>query len=358
MIPPVNLRPATRDDVSRVHRWLHDRAVYDSWFGLDPLGRPVHIGYSPPEVLQQCADDWQAFLNVNHHKVLSVHALEEGHIGEAQLHFVDGETRSAEVFVLIGRPSLWRRGYGTAATVKLLDYCFYTYGLEEIFAAVPEANASAIALFQRIGFTIEGTQSASRYRKQPCLLLALREPAFQQRRSWLVEPVSRLGEAAVGQVLARPACMQMDILRGLSREQRAAVVALSSPMKVPAGWEMGKAQHPGDCLYFILEGLAELTASSSLGEVTVRIAHEGEALPLASLLGQGRLITSITAMTEMEVLAVPRSRFKDLCAKRPDIGNLVNANMAETLAGRYKAALAHFASMTQRVATADLWANI
>ncbi|MBI4197706.1 MAG: GNAT family N-acetyltransferase [Chloroflexi bacterium] len=347
------------EDVSRIARWLRDPKVSDSWFGVDPLGMPVHVGYSPQEVLGRYSDDWLTLFSSSWLKVMSVYAMQEGHVGEVQVHTDKDEPERGEVFVLIGRRALWHTGYGTAAMVKLLDLCFYTFGLREAFATVPEANTPAISLFQRLGFSVQKRQNTSRYRRQPCLTLSVREQEYQGRRLWLVEPVSKLGGIATSKILQRDVIWRVDIFKNLSREQRAKVISLSSPTRVPAGWELGKAGHPGDYLFIIMEGQAELTVHSDFGEVTVRVAQKGESLPLAALLGSGALITSITAMTEMEVLAIPRSRLVELCLHIPAIGTVVYANMAEILAGRYKVALGMFTSTTQRAKeVAGLWANV
>ncbi|MBI4312275.1 MAG: cyclic nucleotide-binding domain-containing protein [Chloroflexi bacterium] len=151
----------------------------------------------------------------------------------------------------------------------------------------------------------------------------------------------------------------VDIFRGLSSAQMSQVAALGSILSAPAGEVLGKAGERGTGIFILLSGRAELSARSGMGEMTVRIAEEGETLPLAALLGDGALITSITAMTDVEVLAIPRDNLLALFRKQPDIGSRLYANVAEILAGRYRAALFHFTSGTQRAsAPADLWANV
>ena len=100
---------------------------------------------------------------------------------------------------------------------------------------------------------------------------------------------------------------QIDAFGDLSPDQIEKVTALGSRRNVEAGEMLGTGGELGEHLFVILEGEAHLTTHSEIGEISVRIARPGEAFPLAALLGSGTLITSGEALTEMEVLAIPRS---------------------------------------------------
>ncbi|MBI4197704.1 MAG: cyclic nucleotide-binding domain-containing protein [Chloroflexi bacterium] len=166
-------------------------------------------------------------------------------------------------------------------------------------------------------------------------------------------------EASASPVVLERLMQRVDIFRGLSAAQVARVEALGRMVHIPADEVMGKAREDGPHIYIIVAGKVELTTRSGLGEVTVRVAEAGESLPLATLLGKGTLITTMTAMTDLEALAVPRESLLRLYQSHPEIGACIYANMAEILAGRYKAALAYFTSSTLRaVAAGELWANV
>ena len=51
MLPEVRLVKVTRDDVTRMAEWLQDEEVHASWYGTDEQGEPLHIGYSPRQML-------------------------------------------------------------------------------------------------------------------------------------------------------------------------------------------------------------------------------------------------------------------------------------------------------------------
>ena len=149
------------------------------------------------------------------------------------------------------------------------------------------------------------------------------------------------------------------IFRDLSEEQIDEVARLGGPLRVSAGSILGRAGELGECLFIVLEGKAQLSSQSSIGEITVRIVGPGESFPLASIVGSGGLITTAKAMTDMEVLAIARSALVDLCYENTEIGTRIYAAVAEVLAGRYGQTLKHLTFNGERVLThADFWANV
>ena len=134
---------------------------------------------------------------------------------------------------------------------------------------------------------------------------------------------------------------QIDAFGDLSPEQIEKVVALGSKRNVDAGELLGTGGELGEFMFVILEGEAHLTTHSEIGEISVRIARPGEAFPLAALLGSGTLITSGEALTDMEVLAIPRSELLMLCSREPEIGMRIYAAVGRLFSNRYAETLTH-----------------
>jgi len=63
-----------------------------------------------------------------HRFIFSIYTDGNEHIGECQVLLDD--SGGAELSMLIGRKDLWHRGYGTSATLALLDQVFNYYALE------------------------------------------------------------------------------------------------------------------------------------------------------------------------------------------------------------------------------------
>ncbi len=141
---------------------------------------------------------------------------------------------------------------------------------------------------------------------------------------------------------------QIDAFSDLSAEQIERVVALGAKRDVAAGELLGTGGELGESMFVILEGEAHLTTHSEIGEISVRIARPGEAFPLAALLGSGTLITSGEALTDMEVLAIPRSELLMLCTREPEIGMRIYAAVGRLFSNRYAETLTHLSISAER----------
>lgn len=151
MLPIVQLRHVTREDVKRISRWLNDEEVASRWFGHYACGDPVHRGYEPTLMLNANDQDWARVFDHNRgHLIFSIYASGEGHIGECQAVF--DEHGDMEMSLLVGRRDLWQRGYGASAAIQLLDRIFYEFNVEQAWVSIPQENTAALRLFTRLGF--------------------------------------------------------------------------------------------------------------------------------------------------------------------------------------------------------------
>ena len=136
---------------------------------------------------------------------------------------------------------------------------------------------------------------------------------------------------------------------GLSDEQLELVASLVERSPVSQGDILGKAGDVCDYLYMVMHGEAQLSVSSSAGEITVRIAGPGESFPLSSLIGSGTSITSATALTDMELLVIPRHLLARLCTENPELGMKMYMNISEQVATRYARTLEQLAHGEERM---------
>ncbi len=165
--------------------------------------------------------------------------------------------------------------------------------------------------------------------------------------------------ASRGPALERRVMRDVEVFKYLSDEQMNRVASLGQQVQVPEGKVLGEQGEPGYFLFVIIEGKAELSVRSALGEVTVRIAGPTESFPLSCLVGSGTVITSARAMTPMKVLAIPSGQLLELCSRAPDIGMGMYAAIAEAIANRYKKSLRHLTAGAEMVLkNADMWANL
>ncbi len=131
----------------------------------------------------------------------------------------------------------------------------------------------------------------------------------------------------------------VDVFARLTREQIATVVALGNRVSVSEGETLGAGGEAGQNLFIIQTGEAQLTAQSEIGQIAVRLAGPGESFPQAVLLGEGTLITAASALSDMTLLQIPRSRLLDLCTQDAAIGRGIYAATAQLFANRYSRTL-------------------
>ena len=152
---------------------------------------------------------------------------------------------------------------------------------------------------------------------------------------------------------------QVDIFKDLTPEEMQEVAALGNVRMVREGESLGIEGQPGEHVYVILDGSAQLSANSSVGRITARMAGPGESMPLASILSEGTLITSIDARTDMRVWQVDSSKLRLFFAKNPEIGSKVYYAAASVLAERYRRTLWRLTEQSAGVAKSEsFWANV
>lgn len=155
MFPEVKLTTGTREDVKRIMEWLDDAEVNSMWYGLGDDGKPLHIGYSPHELLEASDEQIQQVFEDDVRRIYSVYTDDGAHIGEGQL-VVESPLMEAQLFLLVGRKDLWHHHYGTMAMIKLLDEAYEDHGLHRVWVDVPEYNEHALQMCQHLGFVLEG----------------------------------------------------------------------------------------------------------------------------------------------------------------------------------------------------------
>ena len=150
----IELREVSREDVLKIHEWLQDDEVAEAWFGRYSYGDSAHLAYNFFFL------KWKEVFEDSDHKIFSVYTGEE-HIGEVHL-AIEESLGDGQLSVLIGRKDLWHKGFGNAATNKIIEFGFDQIGLFRIWVDVPEYNKKAINLFRQFGFIHEGTLRKSR----------------------------------------------------------------------------------------------------------------------------------------------------------------------------------------------------
>jgi RimJ/RimL family protein N-acetyltransferase len=153
----VRLRRVEKEDLPRYVEWLNDAEVRrglmiflplsnveeEQWFEemnkRPPLERPFAVDARTP-------DGWR-------------------HIGSAGLFDFDHVARHAELGIVLGDKEFWDKGYGSDTMRLLLRVGFETLNLERIHLRVYGNNPRAFHVYEKVGFTHEGTLRRHVYRE-------------------------------------------------------------------------------------------------------------------------------------------------------------------------------------------------
>jgi CRP-like cAMP-binding protein len=151
----------------------------------------------------------------------------------------------------------------------------------------------------------------------------------------------------------------VDIFKGLPDSALGQIAELGEVASIPEGHLMGAEGAVGQSVYVVLAGRAHLSADSSAGRLTARIAGPGESFPLAALLGEGRLITTVRASTDMKVWQVDRRVLKAYFRTHCETGAHVYARAATILAERYRSTIWRLTQTTADIVKSEgFWANV
>ena len=149
MIPGrlVELRPVRAADLVLLRQWEHDPQIA-RWLGT------TAAAIDAQESVEQ---EFDRLLRTARIKLLAIQTKDSVVVGFLRLHEVDLLARKAIVRLFIA-PEMQGRGYGGDALRTLAGFCFEELGLHRLGLVVRAENVRAIALYQRLGFVIEGRE--------------------------------------------------------------------------------------------------------------------------------------------------------------------------------------------------------
>lgn len=139
----VLLRPLRDRDLENRTRWMNDLETVRLFTGIEPVRR-----YELTD-----ARRWRENTELDAKTV--VWAIDDGdgtHIGDVDLHGIDGRMYSAKLTILIGCKKHWNSGFGTDTIRTLLKYAFTAQKLRSVYLKVFTFNKRAIRCYEKCGF--------------------------------------------------------------------------------------------------------------------------------------------------------------------------------------------------------------
>lgn len=145
----VNLRRLRNDDLARRVEWLNDEETVRLFTGMKP-DRP----YTSAD-----AERWRHGVETDPvTRVWAIDTKDGRHIGDVDIHDINGLDASARLTILIGETDGRDRGYGTDAVKVVLCYAFEELRLRSVNLRVCDFNRRAIRCYEKCGFAHAKTE--------------------------------------------------------------------------------------------------------------------------------------------------------------------------------------------------------
>jgi RimJ/RimL family protein N-acetyltransferase len=138
----VVLRPVEGDDLPLVLRWQNQPEV---WWYMD---------YERPFTLEDIRQNEERARSEGHPFVITVEGRPIGRIGLNRFRRRD---RICSLYLYIGEPAFWGRGYARDAVMALLRLAFDRFDLHQVELWTLAQNDRALRVYERCGFQREAT---------------------------------------------------------------------------------------------------------------------------------------------------------------------------------------------------------
>jgi RimJ/RimL family protein N-acetyltransferase len=146
----VLLRPFRVEDMDPLWEMLHE-----------PEG--IRLTGSRATFSREVTEQWYRSRNVQPDRLdlAIVNRASEACIGEVVLNDYDSDNECCNFRISLLGPSVYGKGYGTAATELMLGYAFGDLGLHRVELEVYSFNPRAARAYEKAGFVAEGTRRES-----------------------------------------------------------------------------------------------------------------------------------------------------------------------------------------------------
>lgn len=151
------LRPAERDDIQQLVRWMTDERTVAHLGARAPIGQALEERWFERMIEAQGQNHWY---------FISCLLSDERPVGNVGLFDIDLTNGGAGIGITIGDPADQGRGLGTDVMETVLDFGFGELRLERMWLDVYADNTHAIRSYEKAGFRHEGTLRHAVYRRR------------------------------------------------------------------------------------------------------------------------------------------------------------------------------------------------
>lgn len=149
------LRPLGKSDINeRYLGWINNPEVTE------------HMATGAfPSTIEKLEEYYRGMTTSHNHVILAIVDKDSHtHIGNITLNDIEWVNRRANLGIMIGDRDFWGKGYGTEATRLMIRYAFDRLNLHKLWLGVNASHTSAIRLYEKVGFEVEGRSKDGCYR--------------------------------------------------------------------------------------------------------------------------------------------------------------------------------------------------
>lgn len=148
----IQIRALEPEDLEHLYKWENNMDLWDVSDTLTPFSHFVLKKYIENTDLD--------IYTTKQLRLMITHAETQEPLGLIDLYDFDPYNLRAGLGIMIHNTEHRKKGYATSAIKLMLDYCFETLGLNQVYSSVPSCNTASLQLFDAVGFTRTG------YRKE------------------------------------------------------------------------------------------------------------------------------------------------------------------------------------------------
>lgn len=145
----IKLRALELSDINLLYKWENDMSIWKVSNTVTPFSRQAIKEYI--KSVRDIYADKQL-------RLMICLASKGSPIGCIDLFDFDPNNLRAGVGILIGEPSQRQKGYASEAIGLLVNYCFTTLNLHQLYCNIPFDNEVSVKLFKKHGFRVIGVK--------------------------------------------------------------------------------------------------------------------------------------------------------------------------------------------------------
>lgn len=144
----IRLRPLEPEDLEYLYKWENNMDLWEVSDTVTPFSR-----FTLKQYIENCHLDIYTIKQLR----LIIELLDSSTpVGMVDLYEFDPFHQRAGIGIMIHDKENRKLGYATSAIQLMIDYCFETLGLNQVYCSVPSGNTGSRKLFEKLGFSQTG----------------------------------------------------------------------------------------------------------------------------------------------------------------------------------------------------------